>query len=48
MVPDNIIIAMVEERIQESDCLEKGWLLDGFPRTAAQAAALEKMNNGKF
>lgn len=47
MVPDSVLIAMVEERIKEEDCLEKGWLLDGFPRTAEQAAALEKMENGK-
>lgn len=47
MVPDDVIIAMVEDRIKQEDCLEKGWLLDGFPRTPAQAAALEQMENGK-
>ena len=47
MVPDNVIIEMVEQRLAEDDCVERGWLLDGFPRTAAQADALEKMPNGK-
>ena len=32
LVPDDVIIAMVEKRLQEDDC-QKGYLLDGFPRT---------------
>jgi adenylate kinase len=32
----------VKDRLDESDCLEKGWLLDGFPRTQAQANALSE------
>ncbi|EKE01438.1 MAG: hypothetical protein ACD_21C00132G0009 [uncultured bacterium] len=39
LVPDNIIIDLVKERIQQDDC-ENGYLLDGFPRTIAQAEAL--------
>jgi adenylate kinase len=31
----------VKDRLEESDCKENGWLLDGFPRTQAQAKALE-------
>ena len=36
LVPDELINAMVEKRLQEPDC-EKGYLLDGFPRTLVQA-----------
>jgi len=40
LVPDEVIIGIIRDRLQESDCKEQGWLLDGFPRTAAQAEAL--------
>lgn len=40
LVEDHIVIALIEERIQEDDCA-KGFLLDGFPRTIAQADALK-------
>lgn len=40
LVPDEVIIAMVKDRLGEEDCKTKGWLLDGFPRTGAQADAL--------
>lgn len=42
LVPDDLIIALIEERLQKSDCAG-GYLLDGFPRTIAQAEALDKM-----
>ncbi|MCB1164698.1 MAG: adenylate kinase [Leptospiraceae bacterium] len=42
LVPDSVVIGIVKERIQEPDC-EKGYLLDGFPRTLEQADALKKM-----
>jgi len=41
LVPDEVIIGVVKDRLGEEDCQSKGWLLDGFPRTQAQAKALE-------
>ena len=41
LVPDNVIVGTVVERIKEKDC-SKGFLFDGFPRTIPQAEALEK------
>lgn len=43
LVPDDVINAMVEKRLQEDDC-QKGYLLDGFPRTLVQAQAFEKIS----
>lgn len=40
LVPDDVTIGIVAERLQQSDC-EKGFLLDGFPRTLSQAEALD-------
>ncbi len=40
LVPDDVTVGIVRERLQQSDC-EKGFLLDGFPRTLSQAEALE-------
>lgn len=42
LVPDEVTIGIVRERLSKADC-EKGFLLDGFPRTVAQAEALEAM-----
>ncbi len=42
LVPDSVVIGIVEERIQEPDC-KKGYMLDGFPRTVPQAKALDAM-----
>lgn len=42
LVPDDVTIAMIRDRIGRPDCKE-GAILDGFPRTPAQAEALEKM-----
>ena len=40
LVPDEVIIGIIRDRLEEEDCKTQGWLLDGFPRTAAQATAL--------
>ena len=42
LVPDNIILDSMRERLKESDCA-KGFILDGFPRTVVQADALKLM-----
>lgn len=41
LVPDEVIIGLVEERIKKPDC-EKGFLFDGFPRTIPQADAMKE------
>ncbi|MCD8050983.1 MAG: adenylate kinase [Clostridiales bacterium] len=40
LVPDEVIIGVINERLQEADC-QKGYILDGVPRTIAQAEAME-------
>ena len=43
LVPDDVILGMVKNRIQKEDC-KNGFLFDGFPRTIAQAEALENIS----
>jgi adenylate kinase len=49
LVPDEIVIDIIQARLKEADCRD-GYILDGFPRTVAQAQALDKvlaaMNSG--
>lgn len=46
LVPDSLTISMVEDRLSKDDC-SKGYILDGFPRTIAQAEALDDMLSKK-
>jgi adenylate kinase len=43
LVPDDLLVALVRERIGEKDC-DRGFVLDGFPRTLPQAKGLEEMS----
>lgn len=45
LVPDEVVIGIVEERLQQPDC-EKGFILDGFPRTVGQADSLARILEG--
>jgi adenylate kinase len=42
LVPDEVVIGMIRDRLTQSDT-HSGWLLDGFPRTVAQAKALDEL-----
>lgn len=46
LVPDSVTVSMVEDRLNEDDC-KKGFILDGFPRTIAQAQALDEILSKK-
>lgn len=43
LVPDQLVIDILTDRLSQDDC-KNGYILDGFPRTIAQAEALDKMN----
>lgn len=42
LVPDRVVLGLVEDRLKKDDC-KKGYILDGFPRNVAQAEALDKI-----
>ncbi|PSS19397.1 adenylate kinase [Actinidia chinensis var. chinensis] len=42
LVPNEIVVTMVKDRLLQSDCQENGWLLDGYPRSLSQANALRE------
>ncbi|KAM3375269.1 adenylate kinase, chloroplastic isoform X1 [Capsicum galapagoense] len=42
LVPNEIVVTMVKERLMRPDSQEKGWLLDGYPRSSSQALALKE------
>lgn len=44
LVPDSVTISMLQNRIKEDDC-KNGFILDGFPRSIAQAKALQKITD---
>ena len=46
LVPDDVVIGIISERIDQADCA-RGFILDGFPRTLVQAAALEELLKAK-
>src|SRR3954447_14922373 len=43
LVPDDVVIGVVAERLAKDDCLEYGFVLDGFPRTKVQAEELQRL-----
>lgn len=42
LVPDEVVVEMVKSRLNSPDVQQNGWLLDGYPRSASQAEAIEK------
>jgi adenylate kinase family enzyme len=41
LVPDEVVVEMVRNRLAQDDVQQRGWLLDGYPRSASQAEAIE-------
>ena len=46
LVPDEVVIGIIQDRLKQSDC-EKGFILDGFPRTVAQAKFLAEISGNR-
>lgn len=43
LVPDSLVLPLVEQRLKQSDCRVNGWVLDGFPQTEAQINLLKSL-----
>ena len=41
LVPNEIVVMMVKDRLSQTDAEQNGWLLDGYPRSSSQATALQ-------
>jgi adenylate kinase len=48
LVPDAVMEGIVADRLRQPDAIDRGFLLDGFPRTVGQAEALEAMTDDRF
>ena len=42
LVPDSIVLDILKERLCQLDCVTRGWVLHGYPRTREQAESLDK------
>jgi adenylate kinase len=43
LVPDSVVIPLIEQRLKQSDCRVNGWIVDGFPQTDAQINLLKSL-----
>ena len=43
LVPDSIVLPLIEQRLKQSDCRVNGWILDGFPQSEAQINLLKSL-----
>ncbi len=45
IVPDSLLLQIIRERLSQKDCIKKGWVMIGFPRTREQAESLARTPN---
>lgn len=45
LVPDSLLMQLIRERLSQKDCIAKGWVMIGFPRTREQAESLARTPN---
>ena len=43
-IPDDVLLRIIDERINQSDCRVNGWVLDGFPQNEAQVNLVSSLN----